>query len=204
MVDFEIEDQYENKIVAGVDEAGRGSLAGPVVAAAVIVDRLKNIDNIRDSKKIPKKERQSLYNLIINNYCYGVGIVSAAEIDKINILEATKKACLKAVEALKIDPEIVIVDGNMDFSDQRFRSIIKGDDKSFSIAAASIVAKVTRDNIMQFLALDHPLYDWQKNCGYGTNYHLNAICKHGITAQHRKSFAPMKHNKFNQGVFSVK
>lgn len=192
MVDFEIENKYKGKIIAGVDEAGRGPLAGPVVAAAVIVNQSNFIDGIKDSKKIPKKKRQDLYNFITENYCYAIGVVSSEEIDKINILEATKKACLIAVKSLKISPEIVIVDGNMKFPDTRFNSIVKGDDKSYSIAAASIIAKVTRDRLMASLSIDYPVYDWHKNSGYGTKYHLEAIREHGITSQHRKSFAPVR------------
>jgi ribonuclease HII len=192
MADFEIENQYFGKIIAGVDEAGRGPLAGPVVAAAVIVDQTKLIPGIRDSKKIAKKKRETLYEFITENYCYGVGIVSPEEIDEINILEATIKACCLAVESLKERPEIVLVDGNMKFSDSRFNSFIKGDDKSVSIAAASIIAKVTRDRIMSNLACEYAAYDWQKNSGYGTKHHLEAIAVHGATAHHRKSFAPIK------------
>jgi ribonuclease HII len=192
MADFEIEQEYFGKIIAGVDEAGRGPLAGPVVAAAVIVDQSKLIPGIRDSKKIAKKKRETLYEFITANYCYGVGVVSPGEIDVINILEATIKACCLAVESLKKRPEIVLVDGNMKFSDARFISFVKGDDKSVSIAAASIVAKVTRDRIMQGLAIEYPAYDWQKNSGYGTKHHLEAIAIHGATTHHRKSFAPIK------------
>ena len=193
MVNFEIENQYKNKIIAGVDEAGRGPLAGPVVAAAVIVDQNNYIEGIQDSKKLSKQKRIKLYDLIIKNYYYGVGIISSEEIDQINILEATKKACCMAVEALNITPEIVLVDGNMKFLDIRYKSIIKGDNKSYSIAAASIIAKETRDRLMRLLGQEHPFYDWHKNSGYGTKYHLEAIKKHGITVHHRKSFAPTKY-----------
>lgn len=193
MVNFEIENQYKNKIIAGVDEAGRGPLAGPVVAAAVIVDQNNYIEGIQDSKKLSKQKRIKLYDLIIKNYYYGVGIISSEEIDQINILEATKKACCMAVEALNITPEIVLVDGNMKFLDIRYKSIIKGDNKSYSIAAASIIAKETRDRLMRLLGQEHPFYDWHKNSGYGTKYHLEAIKKHGITVHHRKSFAPIKY-----------
>ena len=196
MISFEIENQYKSKIVAGVDEAGRGPLSGPVVAAAVIVDQNHYIDGVQDSKKIPQKKRQNLYELITKHYCYGVGIVSPREIDEINILEATKKACCIAVDSLVNNPEVVIVDGNMKFLDRRFNSIIKGDDKSYSIAAASIIAKVTRDRLMESLAIDYPVYDWHTNSGYGTKYHLEAIQKHGITIHHRKSFAPIKNIVF--------
>ena len=125
MVNFEIENQYKNKIIAGVDEAGRGPLAGPAVAAAVIVDQANYIEGVKDSKKLPKQKRLQLYDLITKNYCYGVGIISPEEIDQINILEATKKACYMAVNALKINPEIVLVDGNMKFLDTRYNSIVK-------------------------------------------------------------------------------
>ena len=192
MADFEIENQYVGKIIAGVDEAGRGPLAGSVVAAAVIVDRNKIIEGIRDSKQVSKKKREILYESISQYYCYGVGIVSPEEIDQINILEATKKACNLAVESLSDRPDIVIVDGNMKFYDSRYNSFIKGDDKSVSIAAASIIAKVTRDRIMEALSSKHAAYDWHKNSGYVTKYHLEAIKQHGITIHHRKSFAPIK------------
>lgn len=192
MANFEIEYEYKNSIIAGVDEAGRGPLAGPVVAAAVIVDQTIIIDGIRDSKKIAKRKRESLYELITEHYCFGVGIVSPKEIDQINILEATKKACCLAVDNLSSRPGIVIVDGNMKFDDPRYVSIIKGDDKSISIAAASIIAKVTRDRMMEKLSQEYPVYDWHKNSGYGTKYHLEAISNHGITMYHRKSFAPIK------------
>ncbi len=192
MVNFEIEYEYRGSVIAGVDEAGRGPLAGPVVAAAVIVDQTIIIDGIRDSKKIAKRKRESLYELITEHYCFGVGIVSPKEIDQINILEATKKACCLAVGNLSSRPGIVIVDGNMKFDGSRYVSIIKGDDKSISIAAASIIAKVTRDRMMEKLSQEYPAYDWHKNSGYGTKQHLEAITNHGITMHHRKSFAPIK------------
>ena len=188
MADLEIEIGYGDLIIAGVDEAGRGPLAGPVVAAAVIVDQQIIIENIRNSKKLSSKKREELYEKITSSYLWSVGIVSAAEIDRINILEATKKACEIAVLSLNIKPEIVIVDGNMKFDDERFYSIIKGDDKSISIAAASIIAKVTRDRIMERLSQDFPAYKWYKNSGYGTKDHMNAIIENGRTIHHRKSF----------------
>ena len=188
MADLEIEGEYTGKIIAGVDEAGRGPLAGPVVAAAVIVDQDNIIEGIRDSKKISKKKREILYEQITSSYKYSLGIVSADEIDQINILQATIKACKIAVSALSIEPEIVLVDGNMKFDDARFYSIVKGDDKSLSIAAASIVAKVTRDRIMDGLSSEFPNYAWAKNSGYGTKDHLEAIKKFGRTKHHRVSF----------------
>lgn len=188
MTDLEIERSYKGKLIAGVDEAGRGPLAGPVVAAAVIVDQNNIIEGIRDSKKISKKKREILYEQITNAYKYSVGVASAAEIDQINILQATIKACKMAVSDLSIAPEIVLVDGNMKFDDARFYSIVKGDDKSLSIAAASIVAKVTRDRIMDELSAEFPDYAWAKNSGYGTKDHLEAIKKIGRTKHHRASF----------------
>jgi ribonuclease HII len=188
MADLEIEKTYGNVIIAGVDEAGRGPLAGPVVAAAVIIDQQNIITGIRDSKKVSKKNREELYNIITANYCWSVGIISSEEVDQINILEATKKACKLAVSSMKVRAEIVIVDGNMKFDDMRFYSIIKGDDKSMSIAAASIVAKVTRDRIMEELSSDFPIYKWHKNSGYGTKDHIDAIVQNGRTIHHRKTF----------------
>tara|TARA_B110000503_G_C7169555_1_gene423647 strand:- start:4458 stop:5045 length:588 start_codon:yes stop_codon:yes gene_type:complete len=188
MADLEIEKTYGNVIIAGVDEAGRGPLAGPVVAAAVIIDQQNIITGIRDSKKISKKNREELYNIITANYCWSVGIISSEEVDQINILEATKKACKLAVSSMQVRAEIVIVDGNMKFDDMRFYSIIKGDDKSMSIAAASIVAKVTRDRIMEELSSDFPIYKWHKNSGYGTKDHIDAIVQNGRTIHHRKTF----------------
>jgi ribonuclease HII len=188
MADLEIEKQYGNLIISGVDEAGRGPLAGPVVAAAVIVDQNHLIKGIRDSKKISKQKRQDLMLQITEHYHYSVGIVLPEEIDQINILEATKKACVIAVSGLNLAPEIVLVDGNMKFTDDRFFSIVKGDDKSMSIAAASIIAKVTRDKIMADLAIEFPEYKWCSNSGYGTKDHMDALIKYGRTIHHRKSF----------------
>ncbi|MBA2628854.1 MAG: ribonuclease HII [Rickettsiaceae bacterium] len=188
MTDLEIEQRFFGKIIAGVDEAGRGPLAGPVVAAAVIVDQNNIIEGIRDSKKLSKKKREDIYHYITSHYIWSVGIVSSDEIDEINILQATIKACRLAVSALKVRADIVLVDGNMKFGDQRFLSIIKGDDKSISIAAASIIAKVTRDGLMNDLSNEFPEYKWHQNAGYGTKEHMEAIIKHGRSVHHRKSF----------------
>ena len=188
MTDLEIEQRFFGKIIAGVDEAGRGPLAGPVVAAAVIVDQNNIIKGIRDSKKLSKKKREDIYHSITSHYIWSVGIVGSDEIDEINILQATIKACRLAVFALKVKADIVLVDGNMKFGDQRFLSIIKGDDKSISIAAASIIAKVTRDRLMNDLSNKFPEYKWHQNAGYGTKEHKEAIIKHGQSVHHRKSF----------------
>ena len=186
-MDLSIESNYQG-VVAGVDEAGRGPLAGPVVAAAVIIDQNNLIKGIKDSKKLSKNKREELYVKITQNYVWSIGVVEPKEIDEINILEATKKACVLAVEGLIKEPSVVIVDGNMKFSDKRFVSYVKGDDKSISIAAASIIAKVTRDRIMGLLHQEFPYYFWAKNSGYGTKEHISAIEKYGSSIHHRLSF----------------
>jgi ribonuclease HII len=186
-MDLSIESNYQG-VVAGVDEAGRGPLAGPVVAAAVIIDQNNLIEGIKDSKKLSKNKREELYVKITQNYTWSIGVVGPKEIDEINILEATKKACVLAVEGLIKEPSVVIVDGNMKFSDKRFVSYIKGDDKSISIAAASIIAKVTRDRMMELLHQEFPYYFWAKNSGYGTKEHISAIEKYGSSIHHRLSF----------------
>ena len=186
-MDLSIESNYQG-VVAGVDEVGRGPLAGPVVAAAVIIDQNNLIKGIKDSKKLSKNKREELYVKITQNYVWSIGVVEPKEIDEINILEATKKACVLAVEGLIKEPSVVIVDGNMKFSDKRFVSYIKGDDKSISIAAASIIAKVTRDRMMELLHQEFPYYFWAKNSGYGTKEHISAIEKYGSSIHHRLSF----------------
>ncbi len=188
MPDFAIEDSYNNRIIAGIDEAGRGPFAGPVVAGAVIIDRNNVPSGIDDSKKLSMTKREELFELITRNHIWAVGIVEAAEIDQINILQATIKACYLAAAGLSKILDIVLVDGNMRFTDSRFKSIIKGDNLSISIAAASIIAKVYRDRLMKDLAMQFPEYLWHKNSGYGTKEHKTAIEKYGLTSQHRKSF----------------
>ena len=182
------EKKYHNYIVAGIDEAGRGPIAGPVVASAVIIDNANIIVGIKDSKKLSKKKRELLYEQITSNYVWATAIISHTEIDEINILEATKKACSIAAANLNIEPEIVLVDGNMQFKDERFVSIINGDNLSLSIAAASIVAKVTRDRLMLDLSAEFPQYLWHKNSGYGTKEHIEAINTYGLSPCHRRSF----------------
>ena len=186
-MDLSIESNYPG-VVAGVDEAGRGPLAGPVVAAAVIIDQKNLIEGIKDSKKLSKNKREELYVKITQNYTWSIGVVGPKEIDEINILEATKKACVLAVKGLIKEPSVIIVDGNMKFSDKRFVSYIKGDDKSISIAAASIIAKVLRDQYMIDLHKQYPKYKWDSNKGYGSREHINNILENGVTEHHRKSF----------------
>ncbi len=180
-------------IVAGVDEAGRGPWAGPVVAGAVILDQ-KNIPNgINDSKKLSAIKREKLYEEILQSARTGVGISTVEEIDKYNILEATKLAMQRAVSMLGSDMTLVLVDGNKSPSlPFPTKTVIGGDAKSLSIAAASIIAKVTRDRVMLDLGRTHPEYGWEKNSGYGTKYHIEALAKYGITIHHRKTYKPIR------------
>ncbi len=179
-----------NGILCGVDEAGRGPLAGPVVAAAVIFGDDVYIDGIYDSKQITRSKRESLYEEIIETASvFAVGIIDNTEIDCVNILEATKNAMDKAVSKLKIQPDLIIADGNFYRNDlSEVKNFIKGDEKSFSIAAASIIAKVTRDRIMTDFEKDYPHFSFSAHKGYGTRRHIDEILEHGYTAIHRKSF----------------
>jgi len=194
---------YKRKlyIVVGIDEAGRGPLAGPVVAASSII-KTKNIlykKNIRDSKKLTSKKRLEMYNLLIKDpeIEWGVGIVSEKIIDKINILEATKLAMKKSVLNLekKIQPKkinFLLLDGNFKINtDLKQKSIIRGDDKVFSIAVASIIAKVTRDKIMEKYHKRYPLYGFNRHKGYGTKLHFKTLKKYGPCKIHRKTFKPV-------------
>jgi ribonuclease HII len=202
---FLIENNYRNLFVAGIDEAGRGPLAGPVVAACVILDRGDFYDEnnceINDSKKLSKLRRKKIFFELKNKAKFGVGIVDEKIIDKINILEATKLAMLQAYLDLqkkyKISPQIILVDGNfIPFKKQdkisEILAIVKGDQKSFSIAAASIIAKETRDQIMCELDQKYPQYGFAKHAGYPTQFHREKIREHGICEFHRKSFEPIK------------
>ena len=179
---------YPFQIVAGIDEAGRGPFAGPVVAAAVIVNHDIIIDGINDSKKLSAVKRERLYDIIMENYVVGVGEASVDEINEFNILEATKLASIRAEQKLLCKADIVLVEGNMKFGDSRYRSVIKGDSLSISIAAASIIAKVYRDRMMVELGKSYPMYLWHKNSGYGTVEHVAAIREYGVTKHHRTKF----------------
>ncbi len=193
MPDFSIEQNYSG-VIAGVDEAGRGPWAGPVVAAAVILSRDVYPAGINDSKKLSKEKREQIFLELINICDFGVGIVSESVIDQINILQATKLAMKDAVLDLSRRPNLVLVDGNQKFDAQNIEvvPVVKGDSKSLSIAAASIIAKVTRDRIMEDLDGEFPEYGWMDNAGYGTAKHIEAIEKYGICKYHRKSYAPIK------------
>ena len=179
-------------IVCGIDEAGRGPWCGPVVAAAVIVSP-NLIAGINDSKKLSEKKREELYEQIIATCSYGIGQASVDEIDSLNILGATKLAMLRAFEALPLKPEFALIDGNqLPNLPCKMQYVIKGDSVSYSIAAASIIAKVTRDRGVKELAAEFPEYKWHSNKGYGTKCHMEAIEKYGITPHHRKSYAPIR------------
>ena len=177
--------------VCGIDEAGRGPLAGPVVVAAVIMPKDSMIEGVNDSKKVSEKKREKLYDLITEEaIAYGVGIVDEKEIDKINILNATKAGLTEAVKSLKQKPDVILVDAltNIDTEGIQYRSIIKGDAKSYNIAAASIIAKVTRDRIMREWDKIYPQYGFEKHKGYGTAAHIAAIKENGLCPLHRLSF----------------
>lgn len=194
MKDFENE-LYKTgiKYIAGVDEVGRGPLVGPVVCAAVILPPEYINEEINDSKKLSEKKREMLYDVIFDNaLAIGIGISSEKVIDKINILEATKKAMLEAIDNLKIKPEHILIDAVKLDTLIPSTSIIKGDAKSQSIAAASIIAKVTRDRMMILLDKEYPMYDFKHNKGYGTKKHIEAIYKYGVLDSHRKTFEPIK------------
>lgn len=182
---------YESLIEAGCDEAGRGCLAGSVYAAAVILPPDYQNELLNDSKKLTAKKRYALREEIERDaIAWAVGIVTPEEIDKINILNASFLAMHRALDQLKIRPEAVIVDGNRfkPYQDLPSTTIVKGDGKYLSIAAASILAKTYRDDYMLSLAEDYPQYDWQSNMGYPTKKHRQAILEHGITPYHRKSY----------------
>ena len=178
------------KIVCGVDEAGRGPLAGPVYAAAVILpDGLEEM-GINDSKKMTEKKREALFDIIVDNaVAYGIGFATEKEIDEINILNATFLAMRRAVEAMGLKPDLVLVDGNRKpGTGYEEMTLVKGDAKSISISAASILAKVSRDRYMKDLAERHPEYKFEQHKGYGTKLHYEMIEQYGILPDHRRSF----------------
>lgn len=191
--------EYENELyekgitlVAGVDEVGRGPLIGPVVAAAVILPKGFYHPGIKDSKKLSEKKREELYKVITENaLSIGVGTVSEEVIDEINIYEATKTAMKEAINSLAIPPEHVLIDAMKLDLKMPSTSIIKGDALSESIAAASIIAKVTRDHLLMKMDEEYPMYDLKNNKGYGTKKHLEALEKYGACKYHRKSYSPV-------------
>ena len=203
MPDFILEESLglsTSAVIVGVDEVGRGPLAGPVTAAAVFVDRQKItldlLTKIDDSKKISQKKHATISKQIESIAIIGIGWASSGEIDQLNILEATMLAMQRAISSLRkqiiSDPDYILIDGNkvprLDFPS---KAIVRGDEKSLSIAAASIVAKNKRDAFMASLSKLYPGYGWEKNAGYGTREHLAAIEREGITVHHRRSFKPI-------------
>lgn len=201
MPDWSEENKYQGLIV-GVDEAGRGPWVGPVVAGAVVFFNHDIhpflLKNLNDSKKISATKREALFEVLqseakLKNLAWAVGQASAREIDDLNILQATFEAMRRAVKALPCLPDVALIDGNR--NPQNFPcpsyTLIKGDTKSYSVAAASIVAKVYRDNLMKNMALQYPGYGFEKNAGYGTKEHVAALKTLGVTPEHRKSYKPI-------------
>ena len=202
MLDFSLEKSFTQNVI-GLDEVGRGPLAGPVISSAVIfLDTNINVNYlnlVNDSKKLSKKNRIKVFKLIsklkfLKKIKFSLGKASVTEIDKFNILEATKLSMKRAILKLNHPPSPLIIDGNIDLNLENYPSngIIKGDQKSLSIATASIIAKIHRDRYMQFLSYAYPHYYWSSNAGYGTKKHIEQIYEKGITIHHRKSFEPIK------------
>lgn len=179
--------------VAGVDEVGRGPLVGPVVTACVILPKNFKLDGLTDSKKLTEKKRDYFYDIIMENaLSVSVGVKDNNVIDEVNIYEATKLAMYEAIEKSSIKPDYVLIDAmNLEKLNVPYVPIIKGDLKSISISAASVIAKVTRDRMMYELDLQYPMYDFKNNKGYPTKKHVEAIEKYGIIKQHRKTFNPV-------------
>lgn len=191
-----LSDGYE--IICGVDEAGRGPLAGPVYAAAVILPKGHIVEGVNDSKKLSEKKRELLFDKIIDEcVCYSIGTASEKEIDEINILQSTYLAMKRAVDGLEIVPQLALIDGNRipPLTSTDARAIVKGDAKSASIACASILAKVSRDRYMLEMAKKYPEYQFEKHKGYGTKLHYEMIDKYGICEIHRKTFLKKVLNK---------
>ena len=191
-IEEEIYSKNENiKYICGIDEAGRGPLAGPVVVASVIMPHDSMIEGVNDSKKVSEKKREELYEKIIEeSISYGVGIMDHNEIDEYNILNATKMGLTNSLKELTVKPDLIVVDAlnKIDTLGIPYKSIIKGDALCYSISAASIIAKVTRDRIMRQWDEVYPMYGFQKHKGYGTAAHIAAIKEYGLCPIHRKSF----------------
>ena len=184
------------KVIAGVDEVGRGSLIGPVYAAAVILDKSINKKILKDSKSLSKSKREFLSKYIKKNSSWAISKATVKEIESKNILNASLLAMKRAIKKLKKKPSLVLIDGNKlpNLKNYKLKSIIKGDQKIPSISAASIIAKVARDKMIKNLGKKFKGYNWAQNCGYGTKEHFNAIKNLGITSHHRKNFLSLKSN----------
>lgn len=182
------------KIIAGTDEAGRGPLYGPVVAACVVLPINFKLEGLNDSKKLTEKKRNEFYNYLIENVTYGVGVVNPKEIDKINIYEASRKAMILAIEKVRkqVKVEYVLTDAMPIDLDIPVKPIIKGDAKSITIAAASVIAKVTRDKMMYEIDKKYPEYGFKNHKGYPTKKHIEAINKYGLIDGYRKTYGPVK------------
>ena len=185
------------KVLAGVDEVGRGSLIGPVYAAAVILNKSINTKILKDSKSLSKNKRKEISTYIKKNSIWAIGQASVREIEKINILQASLLAMKRAIIKLKKKPSLVLIDGNKlpNINNYNLKYIIKGDQKIPSISAASIIAKVSRDKFVTTLSKNFKNYRWDTNSGYGTKEHIKAIKKFGVTKYHRKTFAPISQIK---------
>ncbi len=200
MPSFDLENQLQG-LVGGVDEVGRGPWAGPVVAAVAVFHQPENLspflkENIQDSKRLSKEKRIEIAEALkeVPHFSYSIGMASVDEIDQLNILQATFLAMKRATQELPASPDHLLIDGKMmpSLPNLRVHPVIKGDSLSYSIAAASILAKVTRDTLMEILAQEYPHYGWERNAGYGTAEHQKALALQGVTIHHRKSFAPIK------------
>ncbi|MCA0969159.1 ribonuclease HII [Halobacillus litoralis] len=199
MMAFEYAAREKGKqMIAGIDEAGRGPLAGPVVAGAVVLPDHFYLEGLNDSKKLSLSKREQYFDYIKEHADYGVGIVSNEEIDQLNIYQATKLAMKRAVEDLNHAPDHLLVDAMELDQNISQQSLIKGDARSVSIAAASVIAKVTRDRYMGDLHESYPMYQFASNQGYGTSEHLSAMREHGISPYHRHSFSPVREVRSGQ------
>ena len=201
ILDYAYEKRFGDCVIAGVDEVGRGPWAGPVLAAAVILDPNAVPEGLNDSKKLSAKRREALSEILLDVATCAIGEASVEEIDTINILQASLLAMRRAIEALPTAPQIALIDGRHAPKGLKCRSetLVGGDHKSASIAAASIVAKVKRDRMMRELSEQYPHYGWETNAGYGTRAHRLGLLCHGVTPHHRRSFKPIHKMLFPHG-----
>jgi len=190
---LEIENSYPEEIIVGIDEVGRGCWAGPLVVGAVIVKQPHVIEGINDSKKLSKTKREELSAKILKYYVSSIGEVSVSEINELGLSKAIFLAIARSIESLPVKPTLLLIDGNYNYDfGIKTLNIPKGDSKSISIAASSIIAKVYRDNVMTELSQYFPGYGWETNVGYGTNTHIEALSKLGVSTHHRTSYKPIK------------